>query len=89
MLTLGEMMPKGEFDKPIPCPHCGLLLDTVQVEKVIILEWQEEDDLGISLNEFVESGQGGTTIKCYKCGREIGASSANGSWGIYPKSEDY
>jgi DNA-directed RNA polymerase subunit RPC12/RpoP len=93
-------MPEPEFDKPIPCPHCGALLETVQIEKVTVLEWHEAEkcdniekgegplpDL-VDESGFIDNGQGEVTVLCYKCGREIGHSDANDSSGIYPKSDE-
>jgi len=75
-------MPKPEFDRPIPCPNCGESLTTVQVERVTVLEWNEESE------KFEDNGQGGMTIRCYKCGKEIGHSDINQSSGIFPVSNE-
>jgi len=99
--TEEEIRKAAEFEKPIPCPHCKQLLTAVQVERVTVLEWHEAEkcdniergkgalpDLEDE-SEFVENGQGGITVRCYKCGKEIGHSDANNSSGIYPKSEEF
>jgi len=38
---------------------------------------------------YEENGQGSTIVRCYKCGKVIGAADSLQSWGIYPKSEEY
>jgi len=79
----------AEFEKPIPCPHCKQLLTDVQVERVTVLEWHEADVDTEETEDYEDNGQGGVTIRCYKCGKEIGHSDANNSSGIYPKSEEF
>jgi len=81
-------MPSEEFTKPTPCPKCGKLLTTVQVEKVTVLEYREADE-DDEEGQFEDNGQGSTKIVCGSCGEVIGKSNANESWGIYPQSDDY
>lgn len=72
------------FQKPIKCPECHRLLKIVQVERVTILEW-ESDPETIVEPSFEDNGQGSTTVRCYKCGKVVGESNANNSWGICPE----
>jgi ssDNA-binding Zn-finger/Zn-ribbon topoisomerase 1 len=77
-----------EFDNLIPCPKCGAPLETVQIERITIVEFhkaEDEDDV----DEFQDNGQGSIKVRCYKCGKEIGGYTVNQSWGIIPKSMDF
>jgi phage FluMu protein Com len=78
-----------EFEKPIPCPHCKQLLTTVQVERVTLLEFIEATEETAEDECYEDNGQGGVTIRCYKCGKEIGHSDAKNSSGICPKSDEF
>lgn len=83
-------MSSKEFSEPIPCPKCGKKLTTVQVEKITVLEYNEKEECEEEESGFEDNGQGSTKIICGSCGKVIGESNANGSWGIYPfYSEDY
>jgi hypothetical protein len=80
---------QNEFNVPILCPYCNEPLNTVQVQKTVVLEYQEPDVDTEEIPIFVDNGQGAVSIICHKCGKEIGHSDANGSSGMFPKSDDF
>jgi len=83
-----------EFHEAVPCPECGAPLETVQIERVTVLDHFKrtfEDDGGEDFftdEGFEDNGQGSVTVRCYRCGKVIGQSDANNRWGLFPKTED-
>jgi hypothetical protein len=66
---------------PASCPKCGKPLTTIQIEKITIIEWSQEEE------EYYNNGQGSGTAKCYSCGKVIGGYGQMPLWGIWPDFE--
>ena len=76
-----------EFNTPTKCPACKHLMNKIQVEKVVVLEY---GSLGLRHTpKFRDNGQGSTTVRCLYCNKVIGHYDANCSWGLFPSSYDY
>jgi len=55
------------------CPKCGEWLETVQVTKVVVAEWNYDEENP----SYEDNGQGSVTVTCRKCGKQIAYYDAN------------
>jgi len=53
------------------CPNCKAWLETIQVQRTVIGEWDYET------NSYVDNGQGTTVYRCYTCGHVLASVSSS------------